>query len=197
MNFSDGWEALSFLQKVYWIVAIPSTLLFLVQFILTLTGGDGHDVGHDFAHEHDSDFDHGSFHVFSLKSILAFLMVFGWSGLAVVSSGKLSVSFVLLISFFAGLAMMLVTAWLLFLFSKLEQSGNLDVENAVGESGEVYLTIPGQKKGIGKIQIIVQGQLQTLDAVTAENEELKTGTKITVVHIEPDKLLSVIKMQED
>jgi membrane protein implicated in regulation of membrane protease activity len=131
-----------------------------------------------------------------MKSILAFFMVFGWSGLAAVSSGKLAVGFVIFISFLAGIAMMLVTAWLLFLLSKLEQSGNLDVKNAIGENGEVYLPIPGNKKGVGKIQIIVQNQLQTLDAVTLENEDIKSGTKITVINVEPDRTLLVIRKKE-
>lgn len=195
MNYFEWWESLSFLQSFYWIIAVSSTVLFVILLILTLTGGDGHSLDNDF--DSDSDISQASFHVFSLRSILAFLMVFAWSGIVALESGKLNLMVILIISFFAGLAMMLLTAWSLFLLSKLEQKGNLDVENAVGENGEVYLSIPAERKGVGKIQIIVQNQLQTLDALTDEHNSIKTGCIVTVIAVEPDKSLLVITKSDE
>ncbi|NJO88027.1 MAG: hypothetical protein HC831_02970 [Chloroflexia bacterium] len=40
-DFPAWWEALSTLAKVYWIVAFPATLLFLIQLVMTFIGGDG------------------------------------------------------------------------------------------------------------------------------------------------------------
>jgi membrane-bound ClpP family serine protease len=93
------------------------------------------------------------------------------------------------ISLGIGILMMLFTAWLFFMMMKLQSSGTLDVKNAIGQNGEVYLTIPAKKKGSGQVQLIIQGTYRTLDAVTEELEEIKTGTFIEVVDVINDTLV--------
>ena len=190
MNLSDWWDALSVLQKIYWVMALPSSLIFIIQLLMTLVGGDADDV--DVDHDGDFDGDHGAgFHIFSVKSIISFLMVFGWSGLAVIAQGVISLWIILGISFVAGFIMMLITAWVLMLLLKLQESGTLKMENAIGEVGEVYISIPAKKKGSGKVQITVQGGLKTIDAVTEEAEDIKTGIFVEVVEIQAGDILVV------
>jgi membrane protein implicated in regulation of membrane protease activity len=188
MDISFFWESLTVLQKIHWIIALPATLIFIILLILTLVGNDSHDfnAGHD--HDFSSGHDDGM-HIFSLKSILAFLMFYGWTGLAVFQYGIGSWFVITIISLGIGLLMMLFTAWLFFMMMKLQASGTLDVNNAIGQNAEVYLTIPGKKKGSGQVQLIIQGTYRTLDAVTEEIEDIKTGAFVEVIDVINDTLV--------
>jgi hypothetical protein len=73
---------------------------------------------------------------------------------------------------------------------KLTDSGTLNLNGAVGKIGSVYLTIPAKRSGLGKVQVKVQG-LQTLDAMTDSEEEIKTGSVIEVVDILNNEILLV------
>lgn len=188
MNLSVLWEALSLLQKVYWVIAVASTLIFLIQLFMTFMGHDGDDLDGD--HGDTSEMGHGDgIDIFSVKSILSFLMFFGWSGLAAISLGMNIWWTSLGISFLVGIIMMFVTAWALMLLIKLQSNGVMDIKTAIGKTGEVYLTIPPNKTAIGKVQIIVNNSYKTLDALTEDDEEIKTGALIEVVEVVGDTLI--------
>lgn len=187
MDLSAWWEALSTLQKFHWIIAVPATTIFIVQLIMTLVGGDADDFDTD----GDGDFDAADdgMHIFSIRSITSFLMFYGWSGLAAIQRGGMSWWGISGISLLVGLSMMFFTAWMLYLLLKLQESGTMKLSNAIGTKGEVYLTIPPKKQGEGKVQLIIQGGLKTLDAMTEDSEEIKTGTTIEVIEIINDILI--------
>lgn len=67
------------------------------------------------------------------------------------------------------------------MFKEMETSGTIDINNATGETGEVYLRIPA--KGKGQVQVPVQGTLKTLDAMSANGEKIDTGTLIIVTKV--------------
>lgn len=73
---------------------------------------------------------------------------------------------------------------------KLTESGTLNLNNAVGKVGTVYLTIPAKRGGLGKVQVKVQG-LQTLDAFTDNAENIKTGALVEITEIINDEILLV------
>ncbi len=187
MDISRWWEALSTLQKFHWAIAVPATTIFIVQLVMTLVGGDADDFDTD----GDGGFDgmDDGLHIFSVRSITSFLMFYGWSGLAAISRGGMSWWQISGISLIVGLSMMIFTAWMLYLLLKLQESGTLKISNAVGLTGEVYLTIPPKKQGEGKVQLIIQGGLKTLDAMTEDTEEIKTGNTIEVIEIINDILI--------
>ena len=57
----DWWNALQPLQQILYVVAIPATLILLLQTILTLIGftqDGGGDVDHDGSFDHDGGLDH-------------------------------------------------------------------------------------------------------------------------------------------
>jgi membrane-bound ClpP family serine protease len=71
---------------------------------------------------------------------------------------------------------------------RFESYGTLNLENAIGKIGTVYLSIPANSNGEGQIQIEVQGRLTTLDAKSV-GEEIKTGRKVLVYDVKDGKLL--------
>ena len=188
------WADLSLFEQVYWAVTIPATLIFFILLILTVFGGDT-DTHVDVNTDVDSGIDHGDsipFQFISLKNIVAFFTVFGWSGIGFIHAG-LAPWLVILISIILGLLMMLAMATLFYFMSRLAESGTLKMKNAIGKLGEVYLFIPANRKGMGKVQLNVQGSLRTLDAITDETEVLPTSSIIQVVDVIDDQILLVKK----
>ena len=57
------------------------------------------------------------------------------------------------------------------------------MDNAIDKTGEVYLRIPEERKGIGKVQVTIQGSLRELDALTDDETEIPTGSLIQVLEI--------------
>ena len=67
------------------------------------------------------------------------------------------------------------------------------MDNAVGSTGTVYFSIPAHKEGMGKVQVTVQGGVRTLDAMTEDDEPLKTGSIIEVIEVINDDILIVTR----
>ncbi|MEQ9307113.1 MAG: hypothetical protein RJQ14_24580 [Marinoscillum sp.] len=189
-NFTDWWDTLSTIQQVYWGFAIPFTLIFLFQMIMTFVGGDlDHDGSADFDVETD---DGAGFQFFTIKNFVGFFTLFSWTGIACLDSG-MSQGLTMVVSFGAGLVMMIIMAAVFYYFSKLTDSGNMSVKNAIGGIGEVYLPIRAGRENIGKVSIKVQGSLRELDAITDDKKDLPTGAVVTVVEIANNDTLIVTK----
>ncbi len=203
---TELWNSLTLLEQIFACVAIPSTLVLVIQTILTLIGLGSSDADTDTDVDTETDVDTdtdtdsditdvGEVHdiglrVFTIRGLIAFLTLFGWTGLAVSRSGGttfLSVT----VALFAGVIAMLVIALLLKLSMKLQHDGTLDYRNALGVSGTVYITIPPSRTEKGKVNVVVQGALMELDAVTDEETPLKYGTEIVVIGISGSNTLVV------
>jgi len=190
------WTEISLIEKVYWLITIPATVFFLAMLVMTLIGSDAHpDM--DVDANVDSDISHGDsipFQFISYKNLTAFFAVFGWSGIGFYHAGLPS-AWVILLSVICGLLMMTLMATLFYFMSKLQESGTLKMKNAVGKLAEVYLAIPPQRKGMGKVQLTVQGSLRTLDAITNEPFQLPTSSIVRVTGVIDDQILLVTKSE--
>lgn len=208
----EWWNSLSVFAQVMACIAIPSTVILLVQTVLMLIGigsesaeiGDADadidaDIG-DVDGDVDLDVDANAdgvfgedvfeadtdptgldgLRIFSVRGIIAFLVVFGWVGIVLDEAG-LSLVPNLLISVVCGFAVMVLVALLMRAVWKLQSSGNIDTRNALGVSGTVYLTIPAGRNGSGKVNVTVQGAYIECDAVTDEQEAIPTGKEIVVI----------------
>jgi len=180
---SEWWAALTALERGFVWVAFPFTLLTVLQVILEIIGVGG-DSGHadtgigDFAH--DSGFmDH--FHFFSVRNMIYFMMMFGWTGLACSKAG-LPTFVSVFIAVLAGIGTTLIIGWIFYLLNRLTESGNLNLNSAIGKMGTVYLTIPANRKSNGVIQITLQGMMREMNAVT-DNEEIATGASVEVIEL--------------
>lgn len=186
-NLTQWWESLSSPHQVFWFIAIIFSVLFFIQFILLLIGLDS-DSG-DFDHTGDAgSFDH-EFSALSIRSIIAFFTFFGWTGVLAIHN-HFNVWVAVLSASIAGLAAMFIVAYMVYKFSQLEQSGTLNLYNALDQPGEVYLSIPAEGKGLGKVHLKVDGRIRELDAIT-QGEILKTGTHIKVIEIMDGNVLKV------
>lgn len=153
---------------------------------------DGHVDGHA-AH---ANVQHGmdGFRFFTVRGIIAFLAVFGWTGAALM--GAVIPVLVFLIAFLSGLAAMVLIGLAFYAIVKLQAQGNLDYRFSIGLQGEVYLPVPPDRSGMGKVNITLQERLVEADAITDDMERLPTGSRIRVVGLSGNNVLLVSKEWE-
>lgn len=162
--------------------------------------GDFHgDIHHDIDADHDIhlDADHAdhvdhadqadghadsdiSFRLLSLQGLTAFFMMFGLVGLALLKANMHVIS-TLVGGGAAGFFSVQLIGLIFEQARHLQSEGTLNIENAIGQAGSVYLTIPGQ--GTGQVQITVQGTRRILDASSMGEQVIKTGEKVRVTGI--------------
>jgi len=186
----ENWfAALSFFEKIYWITALISSVIFIILIVLTLIGGDADDMGGDVDAEIDGDSGIG-FQFLSFKNLMGFFTIFGWSGIACLDNG-VSTGLTVVISVICGLIMMTAMATLFYYLAKLQSSGTLKLKNALHQIGEVYLTIGAGRSSIGKVSISVQGTLRELEALTDEKNDLVQGNVVKVKEVTDNGILIV------
>lgn len=180
------WTSLGITGQVFALIAIPSTLVLLVQTVLLLFGfgDDGSaDVVGDFNDPDTSDIgdtDGDGFALFSVRGIVAMLCVAGWSGLAMYQAGW-NLWLVILLSVIFGFIALVGIALMMKAIMKLQDDGNIDIGGAIGKSGKVYIPIPSNMSGSGKINLTLQERFIEVDAVTTSSRTLKTGETVRVV----------------
>lgn len=181
-------ESFTGIQKVYIYCIIVGGVFFLVRLSLTFLGmGDHHDIDHaGDVDGHDHPTPDADFKLLSIQGFTAFLLIFGTFGLAAARSSHLSTLQSCTIGVLSGLAMVWLVNKLFHLFSKMQHAGNIDLKNAIGQVGSVYLTITSLTPG--KVTVLVQGRLMTLDATT-NADSIPTGTQVRVVAILNNMLL--------
>ncbi len=185
MLLTEWWTNIDSFEKMYWYFAVPFTLVFIIQMILTFTGMDNQsDMGDDIDFDGDSDIDDGfagTFRLFTVRNFIIFFTVFGWTGITLYSLG-LNKALTTIISVILGVIVMGIVASLFYFITKLTESGTMDIKNAIGKTGEVYIPIPKEQSGLGKIHITFQGAVRELDAMTA-GEGIPTGSMVKVSKI--------------
>jgi membrane protein implicated in regulation of membrane protease activity len=159
---------------------------------MDMAGDVGSVDGHD-AHGH-----HGStwlFGVLSFRTMVAALAFFGLGGLVAESLQQPSTVQVV-VALAAGAAAMFVVHSVVRLFSRLNEDGTVRIQRAVGREATVYLTIPPQNSGSGKIHINLQDRLMEYAAVTPNGEKLSTGAKVMVIGVAGVDTLEVEPLRE-
>ena len=179
---TEWWTSLDLFMKILWCIAIASSLIFIVETVLTFIGADV-----DFDADADFDVPDGAFegdpsmNLYTFRNLVNFLLGMSWTAI-LLKEQVASKVLLMVIAFVAGAilvaAVMMMFKWL----SKMQQSGNIDLmKDAEGCNGKVYLTIPAERGGTGKVQITINGAVREYDAVTDSEQDLKTGKAIKVV----------------
>lgn len=189
LDISSWWQTLLSFEKVLWVITLLFSLLFLIQIVLTFVGGDTDmaDGDADMSVMEDGGIGH---QFFTIKNLVAFFTVFGWTALACFKGG-MSMGLSVIIALAAGALMAAMMVLLFKGMSNLRQSGTLQMKNAVGSIAETYLIIPPRREGFGKIHIKVQGSLHELQAITDDTEKIATGRLVKIIALVNDSVLLV------
>lgn len=195
----EWWVALTTIEKFFATIAIPSTLILLLQTILLLFsfgGGmgeaDSGELSDDLSDSSDSDIFDVGLRLFTVRGFVAFFTVFGWSGLVLLKS-DVHMGISIIVAVILGFVSMTFIAVMIMLFMKLQANGVIKIENAVGISGTTYITIPANRDGMGKVTALVSGTFTEFDAVTDSDEAIATGSSVLVVAVTGGNTLVVQK----
>lgn len=185
MEFFTGLEPL---LKTFWVIAIPTSIIFLIQATMTFAGMDATDgISADF----DSDLDHADapFQLFTLRNLINFLLGFSWTGISLYNTID-STAMLLFVSFIVGGIFVVAFFFIITQVQRLAENNSFRIENALNQIGTVYLTIPERKTGKGKVQVSIKGSFHELDAVT-EDERIESSAMVRITKIESNSLVLV------
>ena len=181
-------EGLDPLLKSLWYIAIPSSILFIIQSVLTFIGSDAFDgVEADF--EGDLEGGDEPFQLFSFRNLINFLIGFSWTGICF-NSYISNTTVLLILSLAIGIGFVYLFFLIMRQIQKLAEDNTFKLLSTIGKTAEVYLKIPENKSGKGKIMISVNGSYHELDAIT-EKDAIPTGSMVKVLKIENENLLVV------
>lgn len=186
----DSYLALGVDAATYFLLAVVSTILFLVKLGLQFFFGDVDadvDVDDSLGSLGDST---AAFTFFSVLSLLAFFMGVGWMGLACRVSWGLGGAASASAAIGFGLALMGLSSGLMYAVRQMSEEGGYDVSTAVGNTARVYLTIPAKGEGQGQIEVIVSGRRKIMPAISSSTS-LAAFTAVKIVGLRDDKVFIV------
>ncbi|MFT4543314.1 MAG: hypothetical protein ACI835_005784 [Planctomycetota bacterium] len=175
-NLSD-WT----MSKIYIACAVAGGSVILGQTGLNLFGlGDG---GADVDPDIDVDDLEGGvgLNFLSIRAMAGFLTFFGlvgWGG----TSSQWNPIATIGAAFGAGSSVMLMVAMIMRFFKGMQSDGNIHPEGAVGDTAKVYLRIPAERSGKGKVTVNLQGRSMQFDALTA-GPELPSGAECRILRM--------------
>ena len=173
----EMFQAMDTWTQTFWVCAIGGSAIFIVQMVLTMMGMDSTDIDVDYDGPDTMDLG-GSISLFSIKNFVNFIVGFGWAGvcLADVIGNKVILS---LVAMLVGIGFVAMFFYIRKQTRKLEHNGAFQIEDCVGKTVNVYLRIPAQKSGTGKVQVSLNGSVHEIDAMT-EGYELSSGQKAVI-----------------
>lgn len=176
------------------IPALVGTVYLLIQVLAGQIGGDL-DI------DADMDLDTGvgdgagaEFRMISLQSIAAFAMGGGWVGLTAYRGLDWSLGW----SIFAALAAGFGSGWLIVTLlrqmTKLQESGNITIREAIGQRGTVYVMIPPAGQGSGRVTVSVRSRGREFNAVQRGEEVITSNTGVRVVDVDESANALVVEV---
>ncbi|MGI9455813.1 MAG: hypothetical protein ACR2NU_04585 [Aeoliella sp.] len=185
----------------FYTAAIGGTFL-VIQLLMMFMGGDDSDFGDaDVDADIDVDVDveghaHSAgfwfFEMVSLKTLAAAATFFGLTGMTALSYGFTQTT-ALLLGGGAGFIAMYCVYWLFKQLHKLQSTGTQRVRNAIGLPAQVYVPIPAEGSGLGKVHLTLQQRTVEFQALTDDGERLATGDPVVVVGIVNDDTVRVAR----
>ena len=176
----DWWNGLELAQQIFALVGIGSTVILVIQMAMMLFGlGDDSDADVDDIDDVDAGGD--GLALFTVKGIVAMLCITGWTGVIFLGT-EMPTALSYVLAFLCGFATLIIMAYVMRAISGLQSSGNIEIGNAVGKVGQVY--IPIKPNCAGKVNITVQGQYSEFTAISTSSETLSTGSYVRVVAVD-------------
>lgn len=209
---------LALLHEVYWGSAVFFSVIFLWQLLATIFGhlggadhadavGAGDATGaHDAVGAHDAGAGHdaqeaniqaadsvASFKLLSVRSVVAFGVLFGWAGILYLRAGT-DPNWTMLYSIIWGMVGMLIVSSIFYFLRRMTETGTPRLSTAVGQRCTVYMDVPAG--GVGKVRCMVSNAVSFVSARTASGEALAAGTPVIVKRLLDSSTVEVEKAQE-
>lgn len=190
----DYWLQMDGAMKTFVAIGLISSLVLTIQMVLALMGGAIEGVEGDF--DIGDGGEGGATGILSIRSIGAFFTGFGWTGAAAIQNGLGTGTATFAATLVGGIFLGLVVYLMSYLHS-LREEGTLNYKNCVGEVGTVYLPIPPNRKGIGQIEVMVQGRLRIVKSVTDCEKKIANQVAVRVTEIVDQQTLLVSPLEQE
>lgn len=179
---AEWWASLTLIQKIFMYAAIPSSSMIILIGLSSVIGLGVEEII-------DFDFD-DPFELLNLKGLLAFFSIGGIIGYLLTTyniPGILAIAGALASGTLAGKTVSKIISSM----RSSEIDAKLNLNNAIGKKGKVYLTIPPNGEDFGKILIQFGGRLRELNAVSNCPSEIKTDDEVIVIDVDKNDMLIV------
>ncbi|MCQ2095828.1 MAG: serine protease [Bacteroidaceae bacterium] len=192
----SSYQEFDLMLQVFWGVAIVASLVFVILFVLTIIGLDHSDVDIDLNADGDGTMMEtgDGLNIFTIKNFIGFLMGFGWAGVCLYDSIS-SPGVMLLVASVVGCLFVAMFVLIYKQSRKLDKDGTFNINDTLGKTASVYLRIPAEGRGKGKIQVSINGSVHEIDAVTDE-DEIPTGRNVRIVEVIDNETLKVENNQQ-
>jgi hypothetical protein len=190
----DYWLNLSSTMQTFVGIGAISSLVLSIQLVLSMIGGDmdGIDADLDLAEGGEG----GASGILSVRTIGAFFTGFGWTGASMTDYGY-GLGITTVVSAVVGSALLAMVFYLMAYLHSLRQEGTLDYSNAIGQVGSVYLPIPPHRKGLGQIEVTIQGRLSIVKAVTDHDKKIGNRVAVRVTELVDQQTILVEPLENE
>ncbi|MDY6297577.1 MAG: hypothetical protein SPL50_04750 [Alloprevotella sp.] len=181
--------------RIYWGIAIFASVIFIIQIVLTFIGiGDTDlDTGGADGADGDTMDTGGVLQLFTVRNFVNFLLGVGWGGVCLWGAIP-NTPLLILASIIVGTLFVGVFVFMFRNLRRLEHTARYDLHDAVGQIADVYLRIPAERNGEGKIQTAFGGSVQELPAVT-DGDDIPSGSKVHILAVIGDHTFLVEKAE--
>ena len=193
----EWWNSLDLANKILWAVTLSASLVFVIQTVMTFLGAAGDsdfDINTDIdaggadgsldvdTAAHEAAHPGSGMNLLTFRNFINFLIGFGWTAILLQKTVP-ATGLRMLIAIAVGVVLVILVMLLFKWLTDMQETGNINVyKSAVDCQGTVYLTIPGERAGEGKVQITINNAVREYAALT-DGPTLKTGTRIRVVDV--------------
>ncbi|MDY0318101.1 MAG: hypothetical protein RBQ64_05925 [Candidatus Izemoplasmatales bacterium] len=198
------WDSLNGLQQVMFIIATVATSLMIILIIMMLIGMDGGesfdgdiDVDVDLddvdggafgdsadVFNQDSFFSLGGLKIITLRGMLAFFSIGGWVIFMMADTSPIWLA--VIVGVLSGAIAAILLALVMRSIFRLESSGNLDYSTAIGKMATVYIRVPKNNEGKGKIMLTHQGKMIEADAITKDKNDILSKKEVKIIGLEDE-----------
>ena len=175
----------------FFAIAVGATIIYTLKMCLTLLGAGGdHDIstGHDAPPVGHDGTDH-ALRFLTIDSIAAFFMGFGWTGSFLISGGEYGLITIFLVSSGVGFVFGGASVGLATLMQNLKEENQTTINDALGQTGNVYLKVPREALGHGVVHLKLKAGMRELEALTYEKSDIEFGKSVKVKSILGDKVV--------
>ena len=132
------------------------------------------------------------FQLFTFRNLINFFLGFAWTSISLyhVVGSKVVLT---IIATFVGLLLVAIVMAIFYFLSRMEQSGNIGIGDAVGLTATVYYPIAEARSRAGKIQVSVHGAIREYDAIT-DGPLLRTGEVVKIKQVIEGNILLVERL---
>ena len=190
----EYWTHLTPTMKTFVGLGAISSVVLTLQMILAMFGGDmdGLDADMDIPDVGEG----GASGILSIRTIGAFFTGFGWSGAAMLQAGY-GTGAATFVGVVVGSIFMALIFYLMAYLHSLRQEGTINYANAVGKIGSVYLPVPPHRKGLGQIEVLVQGRLKIVQAITDNDKKIGNRVAVRVTELVDEQTILVEPLENE